>query len=1630
MASKNLLVLDEKAVASNRVKPSYMQKQGGASNGSADKTKSYDSPLILKANNSSSYKTLQTPELDKATGNDTPWYERVRNTLETGTAKAADALQIGMLKGEAGLFEAAGKVAEKVGAAGGRDAVNKSPFDWLYDKADEARAEEAAVRERAYAGTGKAGQFALQAIEGGSKLATDVAVSAMAGLPTMAVTGAGAFGSSAYEAEQEGATLNEALAYGAASAGLEAGIEKLTGGLDKIYGKSLTDDLVKGLVKRAGGNETAQWALQRLANAAGEGGEEALTSALSPFLKAIYDEGKAAKESYGTAEGRKGLGNEALYSAMLGAVIGAAGDLATGGLGEYPGGKSPLIIEQEQNTEAPKQGQKSPLIIEEDSTSVNTNPTQAPQGEQMQADGPSSEKIQKYVEHAIAKSRYAPNPLIVEEKVDDLPIGKVSPELAGKIKNEYGIDISGREHVLRDNDIRHMYNSHGPHTNEAEPLWAADIRMIPTIIAEANEVYYVPRDDGRAGLVYQYQYNGTTFYLEQIVDGENILLNKQMIKVPTGTVPDLPGLQEAIDAKKEVPTPAPGAADATQLRSAAGPQMYVQDVRGGTSDGTIPQNGPVVNDEAASPAAPAPGDPNAIRSLEGNPDNGTRTSQTPQTVRDSDVTPEDMTAAINAKGSNGGFDYFPITNNESVQAATETIIRDGWTVALGNWKAAVKAGKAGDQMTTIGALLYNNAVNSGDRKLAMDILMEYKALMGNTARGLQAGKIIQKLSPANRLYMIQKQVQSAAERFNLPDGITVSQELQDAYLDAKTEEERNEIITRMQKEVAKQLPGTWMERWNAIRYVNMLGNFKTQIRNVSGNIVMQGTTEIKNTLAAMIESAAYRGDSSKRTKAVVVGKELMDVAKADFDAIADIAMGESKYSLNDAEGFMRGVEDYRSIFTLGSDGAAAKIANVPLSVLEGYRKLTNWAMEKGDRMFVKRAYARALAGYLKAKGVTPEQYRTILEDGVSTAKPLTVSASSSPLKVGDTVRASDRDNYGKIVGANEDGTYSVYFKSPDGTEATVTLSGGLLTATNSKEGRGTKSIDAETATPTEFVAAAREYAVREAQESTFRDDNALSNWVSKLGRKDTTPKAVKVLSEGIMPFRKTPANVLLRAEEYSPLGLVNTAVKAIQARKPTSEITGTDVINSLAKSLTGTGIFAAGILLRNAGWLSGGEDDEKQAGFDSLRGEQEYALTLPDGTSITLDWVSPSSIPLFMGVQLADAVNDGGFQWKDLESSLTSIAEPMIQMSMLQGVNDTLDGIKYSDNNLMQIAASAAVNYLTQGLTNSLLGQAERGKEDQRMENFVDRDSDLPGWLQRSLGKASAKTPGWDYQQVDYVDAWGRTQDYGDGNLFNQFLNPSYVSADRSTAADDELQRLYDLGYTGVFPQRFAQSDEITTRDAEGNSTGKRHLTAEEYEQFNRTMGATRLELAEALIGSAQYKNMSNDEKAKAIENIYAVGKAKAMLEVDPNYKPDGWVREALEAKDPAKYIGLYSAAQKLQPWGDNESVAVWQRVKYVAKAAGKDADEYVPLFFDAGSNYPQKYRMARERGYSAERFAEFYEAYATIESDRDANGKSLENVRKKVIKHLVDAGWPEQYANEMYNLFKANKTQLNDWRW
>lgn len=385
-----------------------------------------------------------------------------------------------------------------------------------------------------------------------------------------------------------------------------------------------------------------------------------------------------------------------------------------------------------------------------------------------------------------------------------------------------------------------------------------------------------------------------------------------------------------------------------------------------------------------------PGGENPVR-----PDNAPRStngegrvSQTVVTAKGAQVTPDEFVPLIENETMKGGFSFIPVSNNDVTQRATARISEKGWSRALADWTSDVRAGKAGDSITATGALLYNYAVNSGDTGLALSVLSDYATVVRNSARGLQAARIMKTLTPSNRLYMMEQNIRNLAERLGITDGLHLDKELAQQYLDAQDDAARDKIIEDIQQDVADQIPSTLLDKWTAWRYVNMLGNFKTQGRNIVGNVGMHAVQRAKDGIATALESIAYHASGGKfeRTKSFALGKELRDAAKADFKNVQTVALGEGKYHEGgDSDAFLRGVEDKRTIFKNNGDWGTTESSNpfvraarittdTAAKGLEGYRRATNWAMEQGDVIFSKGAYANALAGYLKAHQVTAEQF--------------------------------------------------------------------------------------------------------------------------------------------------------------------------------------------------------------------------------------------------------------------------------------------------------------------------------------------------------------------------------------------------------------------------------------------------------------------------------------------------------------------------------------------------------------------------------------------------------------------------------------------------------------------------------
>ncbi len=650
--------------------------------------------------------------------------------------------------------------------------------------------------------------------------------------------------------------------------------------------------------------------------------------------------------------------------------------------------------------------------------------------------------------------------------------------------------------------------------------------------------------------------------------------------------------------------------------------------------------------------------------------------------------------------------------------------------------------------------------------------------------------------------------------FGLNTGAEISPELIQKFLDQTDQKGRDAVMDEIVKDLASQLPSTFRAKYDCLRYLAMLGNPRTHIRNILGNTLFQIPVTAKNRVGAAVEAGYnfFSGGRLERTKSLTgvnPASQLAKECRADWSNVSDFLSG-SKYS-----------EGRITARDIESEIDPFQNSNPLFKGLGKLSDMNGQLLSVEDTAAKRWIYTQSLAGYLKANGIK----------SISEADP-------------------------------------------------------------------------------QLLNRARNYAAQEAMRNTFNDHNAFSDFVAKLSAlpnsENKWARRAGYVTEGLLPFKRTPANILSRAVEYSPVGaaasiadLVNRGVRG----QATVESVATG-IDRLAAGLTGTVLLAVGFLLN--GYFSGGDDeDDKQRDFNSLTGHQSYALELENGTSVTLDWLAPEAIPFFMGVELAHAWQDGGLSWEDALNALKNMSGPMLEMSMLQGLNDVIEDASYAQYHGGNVPAafivSAATNYATQ-IFPTLFGQLERSTENRRMTTYADKNSPIAKDLQFFLGKTSQKIPGLDYHQIPYIDEWGREESNGDpiSRTFNNILNPAYMSRVQIDNVEKELQRLKDAsGSSSVFPSRVEKSFMV---DGE-----MKYLTADEYTAFAKTVGQTRRDLLDRLMKQPGYKRLSDEQKAQAVASVYEYATGKGKMEVS-KWKPDesSIVKGVLKSMLPVESYILY----------------------------------------------------------------------------------------------------------------------------
>ena len=1047
----------------------------------------------------------------------------------------------------------------------------------------------------------------------------------------------------------------------------------------------------------------------------------------------------------------------------------------------------------------------------------------------------------------------------------------------------------------------------------------------------------------------------------------------------------------------------------------------------------------LLSDDNVKPARRTDVRPDEVPELDSN---GQRISDVAKNLMGSRNTTDAAADQVKDLISSGVFSYDKKTNQQSLREAIDDLNARGTQAVRDDILHHLARNTIEDGDVAKAVALTNQYIQSGDEAAAKEMMTDLTLLAQKSGRNLQLFSLIRRMSPEGQLDVIQQTADkmlssnqkvklTKEERAAARKGQTVRPkqalvkadipaELKNQYIEAARSKDSARIQAATEaiaQAVGAQYHATFKEKWDAWRYMCMLGNASTNVRNVAGNAFMMPYAAAKDKLAAAFEKFLPQ---EQRTKALHTDSDLLSWAKEDVKTVE--SRNALKYSAK------VGADVTQDIMSENKQIFKSK-------PLEAARKAAEWAPSAGDMLFKNGYYERYLANFLTARGI----------------------------------------------------------KRAD--------------------------IDSGNVSP-EILAQARQYAVDNAYVNTFNDRNSFSDAISSVGKwkasSNPVTRAFGTAIDGILPFRRTPANILVRFKEYSPVEFLSAGKKLKDGK-----ITASEFCNSLATGITGSAAMGLGAALAHGITDSKGNGVRlisKATEDEKLQGKQDYSVEVTVNgktNSFTVDWAAPANLPLFVGTNLYKAVTENGESGGDFVDGLIRVAdatkdtlEPMLSLSCLSSVNDLLENIKYSEDgsHIYKIAASAATSYLTQGIP-SLLRQTGTFLQTEKQTTFANDDRKAVRDVQRTLSNVPFVGDALGLK-TDKIDVWGNKISTGTvgQRAFNAYLNPSKISKVTSDATTRELSRLAATDYgTGVTPEVAAKT--LTYTDKQGVSHKDVRLTASQWETYATTKGKTSKSILDSLVKSSDYAKLTDAAKAEVVKLVYRYadkqGAVKAMPDSDG--LPETWMEEAQQSKNPGKYIiqkvnnrqmksamdaltnawahnserpaavksleEAYSAYSKsssdirkavmdaaegtaktylearAEGLPSNTSLAIIKQVQSIPKKDRQKAayqyqavaktkgltetqqDTAMKLYMKDGSSTETKYDYIRqELGLSPKEYADAYYAYSY--TDTDGDNKTF---KPEAIQGIMDLGYSRQEATELYGIYKgssnAAKKKLADFK-
>lgn len=379
-------------------------------------------------------------------------------------------------------------------------------------------------------------------------------------------------------------------------------------------------------------------------------------------------------------------------------------------------------------------------------------------------------------------------------------------------------------------------------------------------------------------------------------------------------------------------------------------------------------------------------------------------------------------------------------------------------------------------------------------------------------------------------------------------------------------------------------------------------------------------------------------------------------------------------------------------------------------------------------------------------------------------------------------------------------------------------------------------------------------ATQDAMKTTYKDDNKwtqLFSSIHKLGG----------VGEAVMPFAKTPANMVARSLDYSPVGLAK-GVKDFYTKGGNPA----EYIDEIAKGLTGSAGMALGAALYKSGVLTGAESDNaNKKAFDTQNGFLPFAIHVP-GTNVyyRISDFQPSIMSVITGAAWAQAASGDETPEQAAKGAVVAFTNTLADNSNLSNIGDLFGNYDGLGGGLWDAALG-----LPQSMVPSLSNAIAKSTD-----TTVRNPYDATDPLQSQKNQIMAKVPGLSKELPAAYDAWG-DEKQRDNAAFEQFLDPAAFTNQTASSRDKEIQRLYEAtGDIGVYPPSIKNGTDVDGLKLDNTQTS----------EYQRTAGQLNRQIVDEVMRSDEYRQADDATRVKMLKTAYTIGSEAGKEAANPDY--------------------------------------------------------------------------------------------------------------------------------------------------